>query len=103
MWCGIPQKSIVTKDLSRFGREKYVMMDLYLEFLFPENTGALYRRKLVTENEDNPEKGLSVILSMAQKTCSMNGLRKIRATKVKAAFKAKFVMAVELERLIFNA
>ncbi|MFZ2229468.1 MAG: recombinase family protein, partial [Agathobacter rectalis] len=26
---------IVTKDLSRFGRE-HVMMDYYLEFLFPE-------------------------------------------------------------------
>ena len=34
---------IVTKDLSRFGRE-HVMMDYYLEFLFPEKQGALYCR-----------------------------------------------------------
>ena len=44
---------IVTKDLSRFGRE-HVMMDYYLEFLFPEKR---VRYIAVAENEDT-EKGL---------------------------------------------
>lgn len=45
---------IITKDLSRFGRE-HVMMDYYLEFVFPEKH---IRYIAVTENEDT-EKGLS--------------------------------------------
>ena len=45
---------IVVKDLSRFGRE-HVMMDYYLEFLFPEKR---VRYIAVAENEDT-EKGLS--------------------------------------------
>lgn len=45
---------IATKDLSRFGRE-HVMMDYYLEFVFPEKQ---IRYIAVTENEDT-EKGLS--------------------------------------------
>ena len=45
---------IVTKDLSRFGRE-HVMMDYYLEFGFPEKQ---IRYIAVTENEDT-ERGLS--------------------------------------------
>lgn len=45
---------IVTKDLSRFGRE-HVMMDYYLEFLFPEKR---VRYIAAAENEDT-EKGLS--------------------------------------------
>ena len=45
---------IVTKDLSRFGRE-HVMMDYYLEFVFPEKQ---IRYIAVAENEDT-EKGLS--------------------------------------------
>ena len=45
---------IVTKDLSRFGRE-HVMMDYYLEFLFPEKR---VRYIAIAENEDT-EKGLS--------------------------------------------
>ena len=47
---------IITKDLSRFGRE-HVMMDYYLEFVFPEKN---IRYIAVTENEDT-EKGLSLI------------------------------------------
>ena len=39
---------IITKDLSRFGRE-HVMMDYYLEFLFPEKR---VRYIAVAENED---------------------------------------------------
>ena len=45
---------IATKDLSRFGRE-HVMMDYYLEFVFPEKK---VRYIAVAENEDT-EKGLS--------------------------------------------
>ena len=45
---------IVTKDLSRFGRE-HVMMDYYLEFVFPEKK---IRYIAVSDNEDT-EKGLS--------------------------------------------
>ena len=45
---------VVVKDLSRFGRE-HVMMDYYLEFLFPEKR---VRYIAVAENEDT-EKGLS--------------------------------------------
>ena len=45
---------IITKDLSRFGRE-HVMMDYYLEFVFPEKQ---IRYIAVAENEDT-EKGLS--------------------------------------------
>ena len=45
---------IITKDLSRFGRE-HVMMDYYLEFVFPEKQ---IRYIAVAENEDI-EKGLS--------------------------------------------
>ena len=45
---------IVTKDLSRFGRE-HVMMDCYLEFVFSEKQ---IRYIAVAENEDT-EKGLS--------------------------------------------
>jgi len=45
---------IVIKDLFHFGRE-HVMMDYYLEFLFPEKR---VRYIVVAENEDT-EKGLS--------------------------------------------
>ena len=65
---------IVTKDLSRFGRE-HVMMDYYLEFLFPENGCATSPlRRMRTQKKGFP------ILSHS-KTCSMNGLRKIRAAR----------------------
>ena len=45
---------VVTKDLSRFGRE-HIMMDYYLEFIFPEKR---VRYIAVAENEDT-EKVLS--------------------------------------------
>ena len=45
---------IITKDLSRFGRE-HVMMDYYPEFMFPEKQ---IRYIAVAGNEDT-EKGLS--------------------------------------------
>ena len=45
---------LTQEDLSRFGRE-HVMMDYYLEFVFPEKQ---IRYIAVTENEDT-ERGLS--------------------------------------------
>jgi len=47
---------IITKDLSRFGRE-HVMMDYYLEFVFPEKH---IRYIAVAENADT-EKGLCML------------------------------------------
>jgi len=61
---------IVTKDLSRFGRD-HVMMDYYLEFVFPEKQ---IRYIAVTENEDT-ERGLRTYL--------MSGLRKTQAARLR--------------------
>ena len=74
---------IVTKDLSRFGRE-HVMMDYYLEFLFPEKR---VRYIAVAENEDT-EKGLSDFVPF--KNLFNEWFAKDTSRKVKAAFKAKF-------------
>ena len=54
---------IVTKDLSRFGRE-HVMMDYYLEFLFPEKRV----RYIAVRRMRTQRKGF-LILSRS-KTCS---------------------------------
>ena len=74
---------IVTKDLSRFGRE-HVMMDYYLEFLFPEKQ---VRYIAVAENEDT-EKGLSDFVPF--KNLFNEWFAKDTSRKVKAAFRAKF-------------
>ena len=74
---------IVTKDLSRFGRE-HVMMDYYLEFLFPEKR---VRYIAVAENEDT-EKGLSDFVPF--KNLFNEWFAKDTSRKVKTAFKAKF-------------
>ena len=74
---------IVTKDLSRFGRE-HVMMDYYLEFVFPEKR---VRYIAVTENEDT-EKGLSDFVPF--KNLFNEWFAKDTSRKVKAAFHAKF-------------
>ena len=74
---------IVTKDLSRFGRE-HVMMDYYLEFVFPEKR---VRYIAVTDNEDT-EKGLSDFVPF--KNLFNEWFAKDTSRKVKAAFKAKF-------------
>ena len=74
---------IVTKDLSRFGRE-HVMMDYYLEFLFPEKQ---VRYIAVTENEDT-EKGLSDFVPF--KNLFNEWFAKDTSRKVKAALHAKF-------------
>ena len=74
---------IVTKDLSRFGRE-HVMMDYYLEFVFPEKQ---VRYIAIAENEDT-EKGLSEFVPF--KNLFNEWFAKDTSRKVKTAFKAKF-------------
>ena len=74
---------IITKDLSRFGRE-HVMMDYYLEFLFPEKH---IRYIAVAENEDT-EKGLSDFVPF--KNLFNEWYAKDTSRKVKAALRAKF-------------
>lgn len=74
---------VITKDLSRFGRE-HVMMDYYLEFVFPEKR---VRYIAVTENEDT-EKGLSDFVPF--KNLFNEWFAKDTSRKVKAAFRAKF-------------
>ena len=74
---------IVTKDLSRFGRE-HVMMDYYLEFVFPEKQ---IRYIAVTENEDT-ERGLSDFVPF--KNLFNEWLAKDTSRKVKAALHSKF-------------
>ena len=75
---------IITKDLSRFGRE-HVMMDYYLEFMFPEKH---IRYIAVTDNEDT-EKGLSDFVPF--KNLFNEWYAKDTSRKVKAAQKAKFL------------
>ena len=74
---------IITKDLSRFGRE-HVMMDYYLEFMFPEKQ---IRYIAVAENEDT-EKGLSDFVPF--KNLFNEWLAKDTGRKVKIALHAKF-------------
>lgn len=74
---------IITKDLSRFGRE-HVMMDYYLEFVFPEKR---IRYIAVTDNEDT-ERGLSDFVPF--KNLFNEWLAKDTSRKVKAAYKAKY-------------
>ena len=74
---------IVTKDLSRFGRE-HVMMDYYLEFVFPEKQ---VRYIAVAENEDT-EKGLSDFVPF--KNLFNEWFAKDTSRKVKTAFRATF-------------
>ncbi len=74
---------IVTKDLSRFGRE-HVMMDYYLEFVFPEKK---IRYIAVAENEDT-ERGLSEFVPF--KNLFNEWFAKDTSRKVKAALQAKF-------------
>lgn len=74
---------VITKDLSRFGRE-HIQMDYYLEFMFPEQ-GIRYIA--VTDNEDT-ERGLSDFVPF--KNLFNEWFAKDTSRKVKAAFKAKF-------------
>ena len=75
--------SIVTKDLSRFGRE-HVMMDYYLEFVFPEKK---IRYIAVSDNKD-PGKGLSDFVPF--KNLFNEWFAKDTSRKVKTALHAKF-------------
>ena len=74
---------IVTKDLSRFGCE-HVMMDYYLEFVFPEKK---IRYIAVSDNEDT-EKGLSDFVPF--KNLFNEWFAKDTSRKVKTALHAKF-------------
>ncbi len=74
---------VLTKDLSRFGRE-HVMMDYYLEFVFPEKQ---IRYIAVTEGEDT-EKGLSDFVPF--RNLFNEWLAKDTSRKVKIALHAKF-------------
>ena len=80
---------IITKDLSRFGRE-HVMMDYYLEFVFPENH---VRHIAVAENEDT-EKGLSDFVPF--KNLFNEWYAKDTSRKVKTALHAKFAAGQKL-------
>lgn len=74
---------VVTKDLSRFGRE-HIMMDYYLEFVFPEKR---VRYIAVAENEDT-EKGLSDFVPF--KNLFNEWFAKDTSRKVKNSLAAKF-------------
>ena len=74
---------IITKDLSRFGR-KYVMMDYYLEFYFPEKK---VRYIAVSDGEDT-EKGLSDFVPF--KNLFNEWFAKDTSRKVKTSLNAKF-------------
>ncbi len=73
---------VASKDLSRFGRE-HVMMDYYLEFLFPEKN---VRYIAVVENEDT-ERGLSDFVPF--KNLFNEWFAKDTSRKVKTALRAK--------------
>lgn len=75
---------IASKDLSRFGRE-HIMMDYYLEFVFPEK-GIRYIA--VSDNEDT-EKGLSDFVPF--KNLFNEWLAKDTSRKVKNSLHAKFL------------
>lgn len=74
---------VVTKDLSRFGRE-HVMMDYYLEFYFPEKK---VRYIAVSDGEDT-EKGLSDFVPF--KNLFNEWFAKDTGRKVKASLNARF-------------
>ena len=73
---------VLVKDLSRFGRE-HVMMDYYLEFMFPEKQ---IRFIAINDNEDT-EKGLSDFVPF--KNLFNEFWAKDTSRKVKAAIHAK--------------
>ena len=65
---------VITKDLSRFGRE-HVMMDYYLEFYFPEKKSAisLFPTMRIRKRDFR--------ILCPSKICSTNGLPRIPAEK----------------------
>ncbi|MEZ3461121.1 MAG: recombinase family protein [Lachnospiraceae bacterium] len=74
---------IITKDLSRFGRE-HVMMDYYLEYYFPEKK---VRYIAVSDGEDT-EKGLSDFVPF--KNLFNEWFAKDTSRKIKTSMNAKF-------------
>lgn len=75
---------VITKDLSRFGRE-HIMMGYYLEFVFPK---LKVRYIAVNDNEDT-DKGLSDFVPF--KNLINEFMAKDTSRKSKAAFRAKFL------------
>ena len=75
---------VITKDLSRFGRE-HIMMGYYLEFVFPR---LKVRYIAVNDNEDT-DKGLSDFVPF--KNLINEFMAKDTSRKEKAAFRAKFL------------
>ena len=75
---------VITKDLSRFGRE-HIMMGYYLEFVFPK---LKVRYIAVNDNEDT-DKGLSDFVPF--KNLINEFVAKDTSRKSKAAFRAKFL------------
>lgn len=75
---------IASKDLSRFGRE-HIMMDYYLEFVFPEK-GIRY---IAVSDNENTEKGLSDFVPF--KTLFNEWFAKDTSRKVKNSLHAKFL------------
>lgn len=75
---------IISKDLSRFGRE-HIMMGYYLEFVFPK---LKVRYIAVNDNEDS-EKGLSDFVPF--KNLINEFMAKDTSRKIKGAFRAKFL------------
>ena len=75
---------VITKDLSRFGRE-HIMMGYYLEFVFPK---LKVRYIAVNDNEDT-DKGLSDFVPF--KNLINEFVAKDPSRKSKAAFRVKFL------------
>ena len=75
---------VITKDLSRFGRE-HIMMGYYLEFVFPK---LKVRYIAVNDNEDT-ERGLSDFVPF--KNLINEFMAKDTSRKIKGAFRAKFL------------
>ena len=75
---------LITKDLSRFGRE-HIMMGYYLEFVFPR---LKVRYIAVNDNEDT-DRGLSDFVPF--KNLINEFMAKDTSRKEKAAFRAKFL------------
>ena len=75
---------LITKDLSRFGRE-HIMMGYYLEFVFPK---LKVRYIAVNDNEDT-DRGLSDFVPF--KNLINEFMAKDTSRKIKGAFRAKFL------------
>lgn len=75
---------VITKDLSRFGRE-HIMMGYYLEFVFPK---LKVRYIAVNDNEDT-DRGLSDFVPF--KNLINEFMAKDTSRKIKGAFRAKFL------------